>query len=90
MLGLTLGSLVALVLAFPVSESSRNQIIGLIGLLLSGIIAFSSSTIFANLMAGIMLRVTRPFGTGSPPARMHNHRKPSALSGRQRQVRQTP
>lgn len=64
MLGLTLGSLVALVLAFPVSESSRNQIIGLIGLLLSGIIAFSSSTIFANLMAGIMLRVTRPFGTG--------------------------
>ena len=54
----------ALVLAFPVSESSRNQIIGLIGLLLSGIIAFSSSTIFANLMAGIMLRVTRPFGTG--------------------------
>lgn len=64
MLGLTIASVVALVLAFPVSESSRNQIIGLIGLLLSGIIAFSSSTIFANLMAGIMLRVTRPFGTG--------------------------
>lgn len=64
MLGLTIACLVALVLAFPISESSRNQLIGLIGLLLSGIFAFSSSTLFANLMAGIMLRITRPFRTG--------------------------
>ena len=64
MLGLSIACLVALVLAFPVSESSRNQLIGLIGLLLSGVIAFSSSTLFANLMAGIMLRVTRPFRAG--------------------------
>ena len=64
MLGLTLAGVVAIALTLPVSESSRNQIIGLIGLLISGIFAFSSSTIFANLMAGIMLRVTKPFRTG--------------------------
>ena len=64
MLGLTFGGVLAIVLAIPVSESSRNQIIGLIGLLISGIFAFSSSTIFANLMAGIMLRVTKPFRAG--------------------------
>jgi small-conductance mechanosensitive channel len=64
MLGLTLAGVLAIALALPVSDSSRNQIIALIGLVISGIFAFSSSTIFANLMAGIMLRLTKPFRTG--------------------------
>ncbi|MGB5324845.1 MAG: mechanosensitive ion channel domain-containing protein [Pseudomonadales bacterium] len=64
MLGLTLAGILAIALALPVSESTRNQIIALVGLLVSGVFAFSSSTIFANLLAGIMLRVTKPFNTG--------------------------
>lgn len=64
MLGLTFAFVIAITLALPVSESIRNQIIALVGLITSGIFAFSSSTIFANLMAGIMLRVTKPFKTG--------------------------
>ena len=64
MLGLTLCGLLLVILALPVSDSSRNQIIGLVGLVVSGIFAFSSSTIFANLLAGIMLRITKPFRTG--------------------------
>lgn len=64
MLGLTLVALLAIIFALPISESSRNQIIGLIGLVISGVFAFSSSTIFANLLAGIMLRITKPFRTG--------------------------
>ena len=56
MLGLTLVGLVAVILALPVSEGSRNQIIALLGLLVSGVFAFSSSNIFANLAAGILLR----------------------------------
>ncbi|MDC0601511.1 mechanosensitive ion channel [Aliiglaciecola sp.] len=64
MLGLTLIAILLVVLAMPVSDSSRNQIIGLVGLVISGIFAFSSSTIFANLLAGIMLRITKPFRTG--------------------------
>ena len=50
--------------ALPVTESTRNQVISLIGLLLSGVIAFSSTTIVANVMAGIVLRFTQPFRTG--------------------------
>lgn len=64
MLVLLLFSVLVLVLALPVSESSRNHLIGLIGLLVSGIIAFSSTNILANLMAGILLRITKPFRIG--------------------------
>lgn len=64
MLGLTLVGLVTIVLLLPISESSRNRLIGLIGLLASGIIAFSSTTVVSNLMAGILLRVTKPFEIG--------------------------
>jgi small conductance mechanosensitive channel len=64
LLGLALAGLLATVLVLPVRESSRNQLIGLIGLLVSGIFAFSSASIIANLMAGILLRMTKPFQTG--------------------------
>lgn len=64
MLGLTIAGIVAIALSLPVSDSLRNQVIALVGLVVSGILAFSSTTIFANLMAGIMLRVTKPFRTG--------------------------
>lgn len=64
MLGLTLVGLVALILSLPITESSRNRLIGLIGLLASGILALSSTTVVSNLMAGILLRVTKRFGIG--------------------------
>ncbi len=64
MLALTLAGLVAIALALPLSDSIRNQAVALIGLLVSGVFAFSSTTIVANLMAGIMLRATTPFRTG--------------------------
>lgn len=64
MLGLTVVGAVAVALALPVSESTRNQVIALIGVLLSGVVAFSSTTIISNLMAGLMLHVTKSFRTG--------------------------
>ncbi len=64
MLGLMLLGLLITVLALPVSESLRNQLIGLIGILISGILAFSSTTIISNLMAGVLLRITKPFKVG--------------------------
>lgn len=64
LLGLTIVSAVALALALPVSDSTRNQVIGLIGVLISGVLAFSSTHILSNLMAGLMLRMTRAFRTG--------------------------
>jgi small conductance mechanosensitive channel len=64
LLGLTLLGLVAIVFSLPVHETSRNTLIGLIGLLASGVFAFSSTTVVANLMAGILLRITKPFNIG--------------------------
>ncbi len=64
MFGLTVLGLLAVVLSMPVSESSRNQLIGLIGIVISGVLAFSSTTIISNLMAGVLLRITKPFRVG--------------------------
>lgn len=64
LVGVTLAGVVVIVLALPLDEGARAQIVGLIGLVISGIIAFSSGNIFTNLAAGIVLRVTRPFGIG--------------------------
>ncbi|WP_372793925.1 mechanosensitive ion channel family protein [Pontiella sp.] len=55
---------IGVILVLPVSESARNQLIGLLGILLSGMIAFSSSSAMANLIAGFLLRITRPFRIG--------------------------
>ncbi|MDN4502374.1 mechanosensitive ion channel [Alteromonadaceae bacterium BrNp21-10] len=64
MMGLSLVSLLGVVIALPINESFRNQIIGLIGIAISGVIAFSSTNIVSNLMSGILLRLTNPFRTG--------------------------
>jgi len=61
---LTLTSLIILVVLSPVEESTRNQILGLIGLLMSAVIALSSTAFVTNFMAAIMLRVTQPFVVG--------------------------
>ena len=63
-LGLLLIGLILAIIVLPVSEAFRDRLLGLIGLLISGIIAFSSTTIVANFMAGILLRITKPFRTG--------------------------
>ena len=64
MLGLFFTAIVVVTLALPVSEGLRTQVIWIIGLVVSGIFAFSSGTVFANLMAGILLRITKPFRIG--------------------------
>ena len=57
-------SFLAVSLVLPVADSTRNQVIGLFGIVLSGVIAFSSTSIVGNIMAGIVLRFTKPFKTG--------------------------
>ena len=64
LLVLTIVGLVVISMALPVNESTRNQVIALIGVLLSGVIAFSSTTMVGNLMAGLVLRVNKPFKVG--------------------------
>ena len=64
LLGLTLLGLLVVILILPIAESSRNKLLGLIGIIFSGMLAFSSTTILSNLAAGVLLRITKPFRTG--------------------------
>ncbi len=48
----------------PVSEETRGHLLGLLGLLLTAIIAMSTTTLASNAMAGLMLRAMRNFHTG--------------------------
>ena len=57
MLALTFAGVLAIILALPISEQTRGQLLSLIGILLSAAIALSSTTFIGNIMAGIMLKV---------------------------------
>ncbi|HEY9134847.1 MAG TPA: mechanosensitive ion channel domain-containing protein [Pseudomonadales bacterium] len=56
--------IIALILALPTSESLRGQLLGLIGVVFTAIIALSSTTFVANIMAGLMLRSVGSFHPG--------------------------
>ncbi len=64
MLIINIVAIIAIILSLPVSESLRNQLLALFGVLLSGIIAFSSTSIVSNLVAGLVLRLNQPFKAG--------------------------
>ncbi len=53
-----------IVLALPVTSTVRDQLLSLLGLIVTAVIALSSTTFVANAMAGLMLRSTRNFHTG--------------------------
>ncbi|HEY5623535.1 MAG TPA: mechanosensitive ion channel domain-containing protein [Gammaproteobacteria bacterium] len=59
MLALTLASVIAVVIALPINETLRGQLLSLLGILLSAAIALSSTTFIGNIMAGIMLKAIK-------------------------------
>ncbi len=64
MLALTAAGVVALVVSLPVGETTRGQLLSLLGILLSAAIALSSTTLIGNAMAGLMLRAVGNFRPG--------------------------
>ena len=58
-----LGAL-ALAISLPIENSLKNQIIGLIGIVLSAGLAFSSTTLIGNALAGIMNANIKNFHLG--------------------------
>jgi small-conductance mechanosensitive channel len=64
MLGLWLAGLVVIIMALPVADASRGQLLSLFGILLSAAIALSSATLIGNMVAGAMLRAVRAFRAG--------------------------
>jgi len=64
MLGITAIGLIAVIIAMPLNEGTTNQLLGLLGLVLTGIIGLSSTTFVSNAMAGLMLRSVGSFRSG--------------------------
>jgi small-conductance mechanosensitive channel len=52
------------ILALPISGETRGQVLGLLGVVFTGIIALSSTTFVTNAFAGLMLRLIRNFKAG--------------------------
>jgi len=53
-----------LILSFPWPGDLRSQIGSLLGIIVSGVLAFSSATFIGNMLAGILLRVINNFKSG--------------------------
>lgn len=64
MLVISLCGAIAIVLALPLNDALRGQLIGLLGILLSASMALSSTTFIGNAMAGVMLRIVKVFKSG--------------------------
>jgi small-conductance mechanosensitive channel len=55
---------VLIILVLPVDDATQSDLLRLLGLLLTAVIALSSTTFVANAMAGFMLRAVRSFRPG--------------------------
>lgn len=64
MLAASIVALIAIILALPIDGSTRGDLLSLLGLVLTGVIALSSTTFVANAMAGLMLRSVKSFRNG--------------------------
>lgn len=64
MVALAVIGLLIFLLTLPFSDTTRGQVVTLVGVILTGIIAISSTTFVTNAMAGLMLRWIRHFKAG--------------------------
>ncbi len=64
LLGIGAAGVVMAIIALPASEETRVELLRLLGLIVSAVIAFSSTTMISNAMAGAMLRSVRSFRAG--------------------------
>ncbi len=64
MLAFSIVGVIFIILALPISDTLRGNILSLLGLVMTGVMALSSTTFVANAFAGSMLRLTRSFRVG--------------------------
>lgn len=64
LLALSVVAVIAVILVLPVNDSTRNQLLSVLGIVVSAIIALSSTTFVSNAMAGMMLRAVKSFRIG--------------------------
>ena len=63
-LALSIVGVVVFILALPIDPNRQGQLLGLLGLILSGAIALSSTNLLGNIMSGLMLRAVHAFRLG--------------------------
>jgi len=63
-IGISLCSLIALILTLPIDQTAKNQLLGLVGVVLSAAFALSSTTFIGNILAGILLKSIKSFKPG--------------------------
>ena len=56
--------LVVVILVLPIDDKLQTRLLALMGVLVSGVIALSSTTLVANAMVGFMLRSVKSFRSG--------------------------
>ena len=64
LLALTVVVVVVVILSLPIGDSTREQLLSLLGVVLTGTIALSSTTFLGNALAGLMLRAVDNFRPG--------------------------
>jgi small-conductance mechanosensitive channel len=64
MLSLTALGVLLILMALPMGDALRGQLLGFLGIVLSAALALSSTTFLGNAMAGVLLRVVRNFRIG--------------------------
>ncbi|GAA3917866.1 mechanosensitive ion channel family protein [Litoribacillus peritrichatus] len=64
MLTLTISGFLTIILLLPMSESTRGQVLSLLGVVFTGVIALSSTTFVANAMSGLLLRLINSYKPG--------------------------
>ncbi len=64
MLVLTTTLLILVLFTLPFDNTAREQLLRVLGLLLTGVVAFASTSFVSNAMAGVMLRAVRNFSLG--------------------------
>ena len=62
--GIGAAGVVMAVIALPATEETRVELLRLLGLIVSAVVAFSSTTLVSNAMAGVMLRAIGSFRAG--------------------------
>lgn len=55
---------ISVILAYPMADGTRGQIANLVGIVISGVLAWSSATFIGNAFAGIMIRIIDNFKPG--------------------------
>ena len=62
--GLVFLALIGILVTLPIRDTLRGQLLTLFGIIISALIALSSTTLIGNAMAGLMLRAVKSFKPG--------------------------